>query len=152
LAQQIQTYYGNLDDLLDTNTVFRMFRNDGAREQFALGVSVFDQRPDAESIALARQRPSFAAHLRSQREWAILHHHLLRDLSREARAARGDRAGAGDALSFCAGRRGNGAVSCSMAVERAFSRQTIEALPVSLVPLADSFPATRSRRQRRPLS
>lgn len=83
LAQQIQTYYGNLDDLLDTNAVFRMFRNDGAREQFPLGVSVFDQRPDAEIIALAKQNTEFAAYLRSQREWAILHHNLLQDMSKE---------------------------------------------------------------------
>lgn len=86
LARQIQTYYGNLDDLLDTNNVFRMFRNDGAREQFALGVSVFDQRPDAEIIAITRANPAFAAHLRSQREWAILHYNLLRDMSRDTQA------------------------------------------------------------------
>jgi hypothetical protein len=85
LAQQIQTYYGNLDDLLDTNNVFRMFRNDGAREQFPLGVSVFDQRPDAEIIAITRENPSFAAYLRSQRDWAILHHSLLRDMSKQTR-------------------------------------------------------------------
>ena len=86
LARQIQDYYGNLDDLLDTNTVFRMFRNDGAREQFPLGVSVFDQRPAAEIIALTRENPGFAAYLRSQREWAIVHHNLLRDLSEQTKA------------------------------------------------------------------
>lgn len=46
-------------------------------------VSVFDQRPDAEIIALAKQNTEFAAYLRSQREWAILHHNLLQDMSKE---------------------------------------------------------------------
>jgi hypothetical protein len=87
LARQIQTYYGNYDDLLDTQTtVFRMFRNDGAREQFGLGVSVFDQRPAAEIVALARSNPGFAAYLRSQREWAIVHYNLLANISRETTA------------------------------------------------------------------
>jgi hypothetical protein len=83
LARAIQTYYGSFDDLLDTNTVFRTFRNDGAREQYALGMSVFDQRPAAEIVALARDNPGFAAYLRSQREWAIVHHNLLRNLAAE---------------------------------------------------------------------
>jgi hypothetical protein len=87
LARQIQAYYGNYDDLLDTQTtVFRMFRNDGARAQFGLGVSVFDQRPAAEIVALARANPGFAAYLRSQREWAIVHHNLLADISRDTTA------------------------------------------------------------------
>lgn len=72
--------------LLDTNAVFRMFRNDGAREQFALGVSVFDQRPAEEVIALARANPAFAAYLRSQREWAIVHVGMLQDVSKETKA------------------------------------------------------------------
>lgn len=86
LARAIQTYYGGFDDLLDTNTVFRTFRNDGAREQYPLGVSVFDQRPAAEVVALARDNPGFAAYLRSQREWAILHYNLLRNLGAETTA------------------------------------------------------------------
>lgn len=83
LARRIQAYYGNVDDLLDTNTVFRAFRNDGVRAQYALGVSVFDERPEAEIIALARDNPSFAAYLRSQRELGILHHSMLQDVSTE---------------------------------------------------------------------
>ena len=89
LARQIQTYYGNLDDLLDTNAVFRTFRNDGAREQFPLGVSVFDQRPATEIIALAREHPSFAAYLRSQREWAIVHYNLLEDVGEQTKTLLG---------------------------------------------------------------
>ena len=84
LALKIQQYYGNYDDLLDTQTsVFRPFRNDGAREQYALGVSVFDQRPAAAIVALARENRGFATYLRSQREWAILHYNLLRDIDRQ---------------------------------------------------------------------
>lgn len=84
LARQIQAYYGDYDDLLDTQTtVFRMFRNDGAREQYALGVSGFDQRPAAQSVSLARANPGFAAYLRTQREWAIVHWNLLSNLSRD---------------------------------------------------------------------
>lgn len=87
LARQIQAYYGDYDDLLDTQTtVFRMFRNDGAREQFTLGVSVFDRRPAAEIVALARTNPGFAAYLRTQREWAIVHWNLLSNLSRDTTA------------------------------------------------------------------
>jgi hypothetical protein len=83
LARKIQNYYGWYDDLLDTNTVFRTFRNEGASQQYALGVSVFDQRPAAEIVALARDNPGFAAYLRSQREWAIVHHGLLRTVGEE---------------------------------------------------------------------
>ena len=87
LARQIQTYYGNYDDLLDTQSnVFRAFRTDGAREQYALGVSVFDQRPAAEIVALARDNPGFAAYLRSQREWAILNYNLLRNIDAETKS------------------------------------------------------------------
>lgn len=84
LAQQIQQYYGNYDDLLDTQTtVFRTARNNGVIAQYDLGVSTFDQRPAAEIVALARANKSFAAYLRSQREWAILHANLLRNIDRE---------------------------------------------------------------------
>jgi hypothetical protein len=87
LARRIQAYYGNYDDLLDTQTtVFRMFRNDGAREQFGLGVSVFDQRPATEVVTLAREHPGFAAYIRSQREWAIVHYNLLSNISRDTTA------------------------------------------------------------------
>lgn len=86
LARQIQTYYGSFDDLLDTNAVFRSFRNDGARDQYPLGVSVFDQRPAAEIVALARENPGFAAYLRSQREWAIAHYNLLQDVAEDTAA------------------------------------------------------------------
>jgi hypothetical protein len=84
LARRIQAYYGDYDDLLDTQTtVFRAFRNDGAREQYAIGVSVFDQRPAPEIVALARDNPDFAAYLRTQREWAIVHRNLLSNLGRD---------------------------------------------------------------------
>jgi hypothetical protein len=35
------------------------------------------QRPAARIVALARDNPGFAACLRSQHEWAILHYSLL---------------------------------------------------------------------------
>ena len=87
LARHIQTYYGNYDDLLDTQTnVFRTFRTDGSIQQYPLGVSVFDQRPASEIVALARGNPGFAAYLRSQREWAILNWNLLHNSSLETKA------------------------------------------------------------------
>ena len=86
LAEQIQNYYGDYDDLLSTATMFRGFRNDGVRDQYPLGISVFDQRPAAEIVALARANPGFAAYLRTQREWAILHYNLLHDLSPKTNA------------------------------------------------------------------
>ncbi|MBC7767351.1 MAG: hypothetical protein H7124_01040 [Phycisphaerales bacterium] len=80
LARDIQLYYGSYDDLLDTNDVFRGFRNTGVVAGFEYGVSVFDERPAAEIIALARRDERFAAYLRTQREWAIIHANLLADL------------------------------------------------------------------------
>lgn len=80
LARQIQKYYGLYDDLLDTNVVFRNFRNAGVVANFANGLSSFDERPASEIIQLARENPDFAAYLRTQREWAILHAGLLEEL------------------------------------------------------------------------
>lgn len=80
LAREIQQYYGLYDDLLDTNTVFRTFRNQGVAANFANGISSFDERPASEIIRLAREHPDFAAYLRTQREWAILHAGLLEEL------------------------------------------------------------------------
>jgi hypothetical protein len=87
LARQIQAYYGSYDNLLDTQAnVFRAFRTAGAPMQYELGISVLDQRPAAEIVALARDNPGFAAYLRSQREWAILHYNLLRNSDTETKA------------------------------------------------------------------
>ena len=86
LARQIQVYYGQYDDLLDTQQLFRTFRNDGVREMYAYGVSAFDERPLDEIVALARDNPAFAAYLRTNREWAILHAALLQTLRVETEA------------------------------------------------------------------
>ena len=90
LARHIQTYYGNYDDLLDTQTnVFRIFRTEGVvHQQYPMGLSVFDQRPASDIVALARDNPGFAAYLRSQREWAILNWNLLHNSSLETKALR----------------------------------------------------------------
>ena len=78
LARSIQLYYQGYDNLLDTgNGVFRAFRTDGAAIYQARGVSVFDERPPEEIVALARDNPDFAAYLRTMRELAILHANLL---------------------------------------------------------------------------
>ncbi|MEQ1811845.1 MAG: hypothetical protein ABL889_18095 [Terricaulis sp.] len=83
LARHIQEYYGRYDDTMEASQVFRVFRNDGAVANFESGVSLFDERPAGEIIALARRDPRFAAYLRSQREWAILHANLLSRLKAE---------------------------------------------------------------------
>ena len=90
LVRHIQTYYGNYDDLLDTQTnVFRIFRTEGVvHQQYPMGLSVFDQRPASDIVALARDNPGFAAYLRSQREWAILNWNLLHNSSLETKALR----------------------------------------------------------------
>ena len=90
LARHIQTYYGNYDDLLDTQTnMFRIFRTEGVvHQQYPMGLSVFDQRPASDIVALARDNPGFAAYLRSQREWAILNWNLLHNSSLETKALR----------------------------------------------------------------
>lgn len=84
LARSMQLYYGLYDDLLDTGAgVFRAFRTDGAAIYHARGVSVFDERPPGEIVALARDNPDFAAYLRTTREWAIAHAGLLEELRAE---------------------------------------------------------------------
>jgi len=81
LARALQLYYDEYDNFLDTgNGIFRAFRTDGAAIYHGLGVSVFDERPAEEVVALARDTPDFAAYLRSVREWAILHANLLAQL------------------------------------------------------------------------
>jgi hypothetical protein len=81
LARRIQQYYNQFDDARDTaSDVFRPFRNDGVLANYKFGVSVFDERPAEEIIALARENEEFAAYLRSAREWAIVHTAFLEDL------------------------------------------------------------------------
>ncbi len=80
LARAIQQYYGLYDDLLDTQVVFRTFRNNGVTANFANGLSSFDERPASEIIQIARENLDFAAYLRTQREWAIVHAGLLEEL------------------------------------------------------------------------
>lgn len=77
LARHIQDYYSRYDDVIEASLVFREFRNEGVVSGLGSGVSLFDERPIGEIIALARRDPRFAAYLRSQREWAILHANLL---------------------------------------------------------------------------
>lgn len=55
-----------------------------ARDFYRLGLSVFDERPVEDIIALARADEGFAAYLRTTREWAIVHAGLLEDLRVEA--------------------------------------------------------------------
>lgn len=77
LARDVQLYYGLYDDLLDTNNVFRQFRNDGAAVLYTYGISIFDERPEEELVALTRDNEQFAAYVRTMREWAIVHAKLL---------------------------------------------------------------------------
>ena len=48
------------------------------------------RRPAAEVIALARDKPGFAAYLRSQRELAILHYNRVRSVGAESRSLLAD--------------------------------------------------------------
>jgi hypothetical protein len=80
LARKIQKYYDSYDDLLVTQTLFRQFRDQGVVANWAHGMSVFDERPVGDVIALARENEDFAAYLRTMREWAVLHAGLLEDL------------------------------------------------------------------------
>jgi len=89
LADRILRYYGDYDDFIATSLMFRSFRNEGVRDQYPLGVSVFEARPAAEVVALARENQGFAAYIRSQREWAILHHNLLQDIGGKTTALLG---------------------------------------------------------------
>ncbi len=86
LARDIQEYYSHYDDTIEASLVFREFRNAGVVDSLSSGVSLFDERPIAEIIALARRDAKFAAYLRSQREWAILHANLLARLKTDTEA------------------------------------------------------------------
>ncbi len=86
LARQIQQYYGRYDDLLDTQKLFRQFRNEGARAAYAYGLSVFDERPVEDVVAVVREHEEFAAYVRTTREWAIAHANMLEDLRVETEA------------------------------------------------------------------
>jgi len=86
LARQIQQYYGRYDDLLDTQKLFREFRNEGSRAAFAYGLSVFDERPVEDVVAVVREHEAFAAYVRSVRSWAIAHANMLEDLRVETEA------------------------------------------------------------------
>ncbi len=83
LARAIQIYYDHFDDLLEADGVFRSFRNNGAAVLYKYGVSIFDARPPGEIVGIARTHPDFAAYLRSQREWAVLHADLLKQQDAE---------------------------------------------------------------------
>ncbi len=80
LARQIQQYYGRYDDLLDTQKLFREFRSEGARAAYTYGLSVFDERPVEDVVAVVREHEAFAAYVRTTREWAIAHASMLEDL------------------------------------------------------------------------
>ncbi len=87
LARSIQQYYDQYDDVRDTaGDVFRPFRNDGVLASYKYGVSVFDERPVEEIIALAREHEEFAAYLRSAREWGVVHAAFLDDLKTSTEA------------------------------------------------------------------
>ena len=90
LAREIQLYYGEYDDLADTNAVFRGFRNSGVPAMYAHGLSSFDERPAEEIVALAKENPDFAAYLRTVREWAALHAGLLGELHGKTEALLAD--------------------------------------------------------------
>ena len=83
LARDLQRYYGQYDDLLDTQKVFRGFRNEGVRHAYQWGISAFDVRPVEDVVALVRDEDAFAAYVRTVREWAIAHANLLDDLKQE---------------------------------------------------------------------
>ena len=71
---------GSYDDLLDTQKLFREFRNEGVRAGYAFGLSAFDRRPIAEIVAVVRESDEYAAYVRTTREWAIAHAGMLEDL------------------------------------------------------------------------
>lgn len=86
LARQIQQYYGRYDDLLDTQKVFREFRSEGGRAAYSYGLSLFDQRPIEDVVAVVREHEAFAAYVRTTREWAMAHANMLEDLRVETEA------------------------------------------------------------------
>ncbi|MEO1250924.1 MAG: hypothetical protein AAFW81_01100 [Pseudomonadota bacterium] len=91
LARNIQQYYNQYDDVRDTaGDVFRPFRNDGVLANYKYGVSVFDERPAAEIIEIARENEEFAAYLRSAREWGVVHAVFLEELKTSTEALLGE--------------------------------------------------------------
>jgi hypothetical protein len=90
LSRSIQVYYSNHNNLLDTQALFREFRNDGVRLGYTLGISTFDALPFDEVVALVSESPDYQAYLRSTREWAIVHANIMMARYDEADALLGE--------------------------------------------------------------
>ncbi|MEO1015114.1 MAG: hypothetical protein AAFX08_07995 [Pseudomonadota bacterium] len=84
LAREIQLYYGGYDDLLDTQKIFQQTRDEGVRLGYDYGLSVWDERPIEEVVAVVRDHEDYAAYVRTVREWALAHALFLRDLQEES--------------------------------------------------------------------
>jgi hypothetical protein len=86
IAREIQVYYSNHNNLLDTQALFREFRNDVARLGYTLGLSTFDARPFEDVVQRISESPDYQAYLRATREWAIIHANIMIDQRDEAQA------------------------------------------------------------------
>ncbi|MCF8879847.1 hypothetical protein L5876_08485 [Hyphobacterium sp. SN044] len=86
IAREVQAYYSNHSNLLDTQALFREFRNDGAQMGYELGLSTFDALPFEEVVERISESEAYMAYLRSTREWAIVHANVVIDRREEARS------------------------------------------------------------------
>ena len=86
IAREIQVYYSNHNNLLDTQALFREFRNDGARLGYTLGLSTFDALPFDDVVQRISESPDYQAYLRATREWAIVHANIMIERRDEAQA------------------------------------------------------------------
>ena len=84
LARDIQLYYGEYDDLLDTQKIFREFRAQGVMLGYQYGLSALEERPVEDVVAIVRAHDDYAAYVRSVGEWAVLHASILENLRIES--------------------------------------------------------------------
>lgn len=72
LGRAIQAYYSDFEQLRADNELLRAVRNDGFRETYELGFSVFQPVAIPDLVEAVRENDRFAAYVGTQRDWAVL--------------------------------------------------------------------------------
>ena len=86
IAREIQAYYSNHNNLMNTQALFMEFRIEGAQLGYTLGLSTFDALPFEEVVERIADSEAYMAYLRTTRELAIVHAAALIARREEARA------------------------------------------------------------------
>ncbi len=73
ITRQLQQYFARMDDLVSTQSMIRQVRNEGTQLGYPLGLSTLGEMDDQKLISIVRASPTYAAYLRTVREWAAIH-------------------------------------------------------------------------------